>query len=104
MMNAIATRLGSLRARSVLPLLLLAATLGACTHTNEEIVSSVPADYRQRHPIVVQEADRTIEVFVGTGRGGLTASQRTDVTAFAQTWLHEGIETAMNRYNRDREA
>jgi pilus assembly protein CpaD len=90
MMNAITTLFGSRRARSMLPLLLLAATLGACTHTNEEITSSVPADYRQRHPIVVQEADRTIEVFVGTGRGGLTASQRTDVTAYAQTWLHEG--------------
>jgi pilus assembly protein CpaD len=90
MMNAITTLFGSWRARSMLPLLLLAATLGACTHTNEEITSSVPADYRQRHPIVVQEADRTIEVFVGTGRGGLTASQRTDVTAYAQTWLHEG--------------
>jgi pilus assembly protein CpaD len=90
MMNTISTRLGSLRAGSLLPLLLLAATLGACTHTNEEITASVPVDYRQRHPIVVQEADRTIEVFVGTGRGGLTASQRTDVAAYAQTWLNEG--------------
>jgi pilus assembly protein CpaD len=77
-------------ARSIVPLALLAATLAACQHTNEEIVSSVPTDYRQRHPIVVQEADRTIEVFVGTGRGGLTASQRTDVTAYAQTWMNEG--------------
>ncbi len=50
----------------------------------------MPNDYRQRHPIVVQEADRSIEVFVGTSRGGLTAAQRTDVTAYAQTWLHEG--------------
>lgn len=90
MMNAISTRLGPLRAAAMLPLLLMAATLGACTHTNDEITASVPADYRQRHPIVVQEADRTIEVFVGTGRGGLTASQRTDVTAYAQTWLNEG--------------
>jgi pilus assembly protein CpaD len=90
MMNAISTPLGLLRARSMLPLLLSAVMLGACTHTNDEITASVPADYRQRHPIVVQEADRTVEVFVGTGRGGLTASQRTDVTAYAQTWLHEG--------------
>jgi pilus assembly protein CpaD len=90
MMNAISTPLGLLRARSMLPLLLSAVMLGACTHTNDEITASVPSDYRQRHPIVVQEADRTVEVFVGTGRGGLTASQRTDVTAYAQTWLHEG--------------
>jgi pilus assembly protein CpaD len=90
MMNANPTRATVSRARTLLPLLLLAAALGACTHTKEEVVASAPVDYRQRHPIVVQEADRTIEVFVGTGRGGLTAAQRTDVTAFAQTWLHEG--------------
>jgi pilus assembly protein CpaD len=89
-MNANPTRFAVLRARSIAPLLLLAAALGGCTHTRDEIVSTVPTDYRQRHPIVVQEADRTVEVFVGTGRGGLTASQRTDVTAFAQSWLHEG--------------
>ena len=90
MMNANPTRSALRRARSIAPLALLAAMLAACTHTNEEVVSSIPNDYRQRHPIVVQEADRTVEVFVGTGRGGLTAPQRTDVTAFAQTWLHEG--------------
>lgn len=78
-----------LRARSIAPIM-LAVALCACTHTGEEITASVPVDYRHRHPIVVQEADRTIEVFVGTGRGGLTASQRTDVTAYAQTWLQEG--------------
>jgi pilus assembly protein CpaD len=77
-------------ARAIAPLLLLAATLGGCQTTNDEVVTTVPADYRQRHPIVVQEADRTVEVFVGTSRGGLTAPQRTDVTAFAQTWQQEG--------------
>jgi pilus assembly protein CpaD len=77
-------------ARAIAPLLLLAATLGGCQTTNDEVVTTVPADYRQRHPIVVQEADRTVEVFVGTSRGGLTAPQRTDVTAFAQSWQQEG--------------
>lgn len=90
MMNQNPTRLVLRPARSIGLLALLAVALGACTHTNEDITASVPADYRQRHPIVVQEADRTIEVFVGTGRGGLTASQRTDVMAYAQTWLQEG--------------
>jgi pilus assembly protein CpaD len=84
-------RSGLLRTTSALPLLLLAAMLGACTHTSDEITtSSIQSDYRQRHPIVVQEADKSIEVFVGTGRGGLTAPQRTDVTAYAQTWMQEG--------------
>ena len=83
-------RFALFRARALAPLLLAAVALGACTHTKEDVVASVPADYRQRHPIVVQEADRTLQVFVGTNRGGLTAPQRTDVTAFAQTWLNEG--------------
>jgi pilus assembly protein CpaD len=50
----------------------------------------MPTDYRLRHPIVVQEADRRIEVLVGSRRGGLTALQRADVAAFAQGWLQEG--------------
>ena len=50
----------------------LAATLGACQHTNDDSLAyvSAPADYRQRHPIAVTEADRSIVVFVGHGRGG----------------------------------
>jgi len=67
-----------------------AAALGACTTTQEETTASIPNDYRLRHPIVIQEADKTVEVLVGNRRGGLTASQRADVTAFAQSWLHEG--------------
>jgi len=64
--------------------------LGACTHTSEEITGAIPADYRQRHPIVVQEANQTINVFVGNGRGGLSASQRADIVSLGRTWLHEG--------------
>jgi pilus assembly protein CpaD len=90
MMSTEPTRRAWRTTRAIAPLLLLAATLGGCQTTNDEVVTTVPSDYRQRHPIVVQEADRTVEVFVGTGRGGLTAPQRTDVTAFAQTWQQEG--------------
>ena len=68
----------------------LAAALGACTHRQDDVTASIPYDYRLRHPIVIQEADRTIEVFVGSRRGGLTATQRADVAAFGQSWLHEG--------------
>jgi pilus assembly protein CpaD len=78
------------RAPAIAALIGLAAMLGACTHTQEETTASVPSDYRQRHPITLQEADRTIEILVGSGRGGLTATQRADVTAFAQQWLREG--------------
>ncbi len=71
-------------------LLGLSAVLGACTHAKEEVTASIPHDYRQRHPIVVQEADRTTEIFVGSSRGGLTGPQRADIAQLAQSWLREG--------------
>jgi pilus assembly protein CpaD len=52
-------------------------------------VPSVPTDYRMRHPIAIKEADRSLELFIGTNRGTLTPPQRADVFAFAQTWRHE---------------
>jgi pilus assembly protein CpaD len=68
----------------------LAVVLGACTHTDEVTTASVPDDYRLRHPIAIQEAERSVVVFVGHARGGLSASQRADVMGLAQTWLREG--------------
>jgi pilus assembly protein CpaD len=69
----------------------LSAALGACTNTGGEVVTaSIPDDYRQRHPIAIQEADRSIVIFVGHARGGLSASQRADVIGLAQTWGREG--------------
>jgi pilus assembly protein CpaD len=69
----------------------LSAALGACTYTGAEVVTaSVPNDYRQRHPIAVQEANSSIVVFVGHARGGLSASQRADVMGLARTWVREG--------------
>jgi pilus assembly protein CpaD len=69
----------------------VAVVLGACKHTDDELVTaSFPDDYRLRHPIAIQEADRSIVVFVGQARGGLSASQRADVIGLAQLWLGEG--------------
>src|SRR5947208_2277740 len=69
----------------------VAVALGACKHVEEVApTAAAPDDYRQRHPIAIQEKDRSIVVFVGNSRGGLTASQRVDVMALAQTWMREG--------------
>jgi pilus assembly protein CpaD len=69
----------------------LSAVLAACTYTGAEVVTaSVPDDYRLRHPIAVQEADRSIVIFVGHARGGLSAPQRADVLGLARTWVREG--------------
>ena len=73
-------------------LLGLSVTLGACKTFDAPIVAAepYPDDYRLRHPIAVTEADRSIVVFIGTGRGGMTAAQRADVMGMAQSWLREG--------------
>ena len=77
--------------RLIVALFGLSAALGACTQTTEIVTASVPAnDYRLRHPIAVTEADRSIVVFVGHARGGLSGPQRTDVMGLAQTWVREG--------------
>ncbi len=46
-------------------------------------------DYRERHPITLKEGRRTVEIFIGRNRGGLSPSQRADILAFAQAWRHE---------------
>jgi pilus assembly protein CpaD len=69
----------------------LSVALGGCNTTSGEVVTaSVPDDYRLRHPIVVEEANHSIVIFVGQARGGLSASQRADVMGLARTWAHEG--------------
>jgi pilus assembly protein CpaD len=69
----------------------LAVALGACTHTEEGVTqASIPDDYRLRHPIAIEEANRSVVIFVGHARGGLSASQRADVVGLAEVWLHEG--------------
>jgi pilus assembly protein CpaD len=68
----------------------LAVALSGCMRTGEEVTTaSVPEDYRLRHPIAIEEANKSIVVFVGQGRGGLSAEQRADVIGLAQAWLRE---------------
>jgi len=82
------TALGCGQAVRLAAIVLLATTLAGC-YAARETVDIVPTDYRQRHPIVVQERSRTVEIFVGANRGGLTPAQRADVLAFARAWTRE---------------
>ncbi len=66
----------------------LCAMLAGC-YTARDPEDPVPTDYRQRHPITLQEGHRTVEIFVGSSRGGLTPAQRADVLAFAQVWKRD---------------
>jgi pilus assembly protein CpaD len=77
--------------RTVLRLLAIggfAAILAGC-HETSVAQADYPTDYRLRHPITLKEGDRTVEVFVGRNRGGLTPTQRADVLSFAQLWRRE---------------
>jgi pilus assembly protein CpaD len=68
----------------------VAVALGACTHTDDAVsTASIPEDYQLRHPIAIEEANHSIVVFVGQGRGGLSADQRADVMGLASSWQHE---------------
>jgi len=60
-------------------------------NTDQQIagVPDAPPDYRMRHPITITEAERTLQVFIGANRSALTAVQRAEVLAFAQTWKSE---------------
>lgn len=71
-------------------LMVLSVALGACTSTEEVVTQTVPTDYRLRHPIAVQEAKRSIVIFVGQSRGGLSSAQHADVTGIARDWVREG--------------
>jgi pilus assembly protein CpaD len=69
-------------------MLALAAALSGC-YSDRQVVEAYPNDVRQRHPIAIREGERTLEIFVGARRGGLTPAQRADVLAFAHRWGRE---------------
>lgn len=93
-MTALHTAMGGRRARTALRLAAmagLAATLTGCYSTQKVAEPIYATDYRDRHPITIKERERTVEVFVGRNRGGLTPSQRADVLSFSQQWRREAM-------------
>ncbi len=68
----------------------LGLSLGGCIHNDQSATASIPDDYRLRHPIAIEEAKNSIVIFVGQGRGGLSAEQRADVMGLAEGWNRDG--------------
>jgi pilus assembly protein CpaD len=67
-----------------------AATLAGCnTTTVADTTGSIPLAYRDRHPIAMKEGKKSLTLFVGAGRGGLSPMQRAEVLAFAQNWKRD---------------
>jgi len=70
--------------------LALGLSLGACARKGEVTGSLAPIDTRERHPIVLRDAQRSLDVFVGRAGGGLDARQSEDIAAFAQEYRRTG--------------
>jgi pilus assembly protein CpaD len=66
----------------------LALVLSGC-YIPKNTAGDIPVDYRKRHPITLKEGEKTVEIFVGTNRGGLTDGQGADVLSFARLWKRE---------------
>jgi pilus assembly protein CpaD len=95
-MNILRTMIASRRSSAALALRAAIVTgLGvfvcACQTDQSQIAAApnVPYDYRMRHPITITEAEHTLQLLIGTNRSALTAAQRAELLAFAQTWKAE---------------
>ena len=67
------------------------AALAGCNKTTvaDNTTGSIPAAYRDRHPITMKEGKKSLTLLVGAGRGGLSPVQRAEVLAFAQNWKRD---------------
>jgi pilus assembly protein CpaD len=63
--------------------------LSGCKTTETADTIPYPYDYKERHPVAIQEGVRTVELLIGRHRAGLTVSQRADVNAFALNWQRD---------------
>ncbi|TFZ61089.1 pilus assembly protein CpaD [Methylorubrum sp. Q1] len=78
------------RAWPVAAAVLLAAGLGACRADRVATTGSTyPIDVRTRHPIVLADADRSLDVFP-TGIGHIDPRQRADIEAFLVEYRRYG--------------
>jgi pilus assembly protein CpaD len=70
---------------------LAASALAACSSSGHDadMTGSLASDYRQRHPIVLRDAPRTLDVFAGHG-ATLDRRQQADVIAFAREYRANG--------------
>jgi len=77
--------------RSALALAALAGTLAACAP--DRVVTSqtslYPHDVRERHPVVLADGPRTLDVFLANG-GRIGQRQRRDLQAFAAEYRQSG--------------
>lgn len=91
-LSTVAPQTIRMRAGRGIALLALLTSLAGCWSSPQHAVveEDYPNDVRLRHPIGIREANRTLDLFIGVDRGGLTTAQRAQVAGFAAEWRREG--------------
>jgi pilus assembly protein CpaD len=79
-------KLRLLKLASVAAMVAVAATLTACARPDRQTTSSVPDDYRTRHPITLAEVEHDLDVPVSTGDRQLKSGTRDLIRGFAQDY------------------
>ncbi|MBD3845371.1 CpaD family pilus assembly protein [Bosea sp. SSUT16] len=77
-------------ARMVAALLVTGALAAGCAGKAETTASLAPVDVRERHPIVLKDAPRSLDVFVGRSGAALDRRQSEDVVDFAREYRRSG--------------
>lgn len=77
------------RIRAALLMGLFSVAMAGC-QTDRIVTGTVPPDYRDRHPIQINEGIRSVQMFIGSGRAGLTPEQLALAGGFASQWKRYG--------------
>ena len=88
----VSSRNDSTGPRLIAAMLVLGGLLGGCAKRTAEAdtLAYGPDDVRERHPIVLRDAPRSLDVFVGRSGGALDARQAEDVASFAREFRRSG--------------
>lgn len=78
----------SLRTTAVL--FVLGTLAAGCANKVDTTASLAPIDVRERHPIVLKDAPRSLDVFVGRSGAALDRRQSEDVADFAREYRQSG--------------
>ena len=76
--------------RAALPAALALALLAGACARGDLSTSGVPVDTRERHPIVLRDAPRSLDVFIGRAGAGLDSRQSEDVARFGEDFRRSG--------------
>ncbi len=77
-------------AQMAIALLIIGALAGGCASKGDTTASLAPIDVRERHPIVLRDTPRHLDVFVGRSGAVLDSRQNEDVVDFARQYRRSG--------------